>query len=43
MPRELGLICPAGCGGEAAWAGEVAILAPASLLALINHFKGCRC
>jgi magnesium chelatase family protein len=36
----LGLICPAACGGEAAWAGEVEILAPPSLLALINHFKG---
>jgi magnesium chelatase family protein len=36
----LGLICPAGSGGEAAWAGEVEILAAPSLLALINHFKG---
>jgi magnesium chelatase family protein len=36
----LGLICPAACGGEAAWAGEVEILAPPALLALINHFKG---
>jgi len=35
-----GLICPADCGGEAAWAGEVEVLAPRSLLALINHFKG---
>lgn len=35
-----GLICPAAQGGEAAWAGEVDILAPESLLALINHFKG---
>ncbi len=34
-----GLICPAPQGGEAAWAGS-AVLAPASLLALINHFKG---
>jgi len=37
---ERGLICPAAQGPEAAWAGEVEILAPASLLALINHFKG---
>jgi magnesium chelatase family protein len=37
---EKGLICPAQQGGEAAWAGELSILAPASLLALINHFKG---
>lgn len=35
-----GLICPAACGGEAAWAGEVEILAPRDLLALVNHFKG---
>jgi magnesium chelatase family protein len=35
-----GLICPASSGGEAAWAGEVEVLAPANLLALVNHFKG---
>jgi magnesium chelatase family protein len=35
-----GLICPAACGSEAAWAGEIEVLAPASILALINHFKG---
>ncbi|MBF0327288.1 MAG: YifB family Mg chelatase-like AAA ATPase [Alphaproteobacteria bacterium] len=35
-----GLICPGSQGPEAAWAGDVEILAPASLLALINHFKG---
>ena len=35
-----GLICPAACGGEAAWAGEIEVLAPATILALINHFKG---
>jgi magnesium chelatase family protein len=35
-----GLICPAAQGGEAAWAGGIEVLAPASLLALINHFKG---
>ena len=38
--RQRGLICPAACGGEAAWAGTIEILAPANLLALINHFKG---
>ncbi|CAA7613473.1 Competence protein ComM [Candidatus Terasakiella magnetica] len=37
---DKGLICPASQGGEAAWAGDVEVLAPASLLALINHFKG---
>ena len=37
---ERGLICPAAQGGEAAWAGDIPILAAASLLALVNHFKG---
>jgi magnesium chelatase family protein len=35
-----GLICPAEQGGEAAWAGALTVLAPKTLLALINHFKG---
>jgi len=35
-----GIICPKPCGGEAAWAGDLAVLAPGSLLALVNHFKG---
>jgi magnesium chelatase family protein len=36
-----GLICPGANGGEAAWAGEdFDVLAPAHLLALVNHFKG---
>ena len=34
------LICPKACGGEAAWAGEIDILAPENLLQLINHVKG---
>ncbi len=38
--RGLGLICPAAQGGEAAWAGQIQVLAPADLLALINHFRG---
>jgi magnesium chelatase family protein len=38
--KDLGLICPALQGSEAAWAGDVEILAPADLLALLNHFKG---
>ena len=37
---ELGLICPEACGPEAAWAGGTRILAPRSLVALINHFRG---
>jgi magnesium chelatase family protein len=36
---DRGLICPAGQGSEAAWSGTE-ILAPNSLLCLINHFKG---
>lgn len=36
-----GLICPAGSGAEAAWAGEdIDILAPRSLIAMANHFRG---
>ncbi|MEZ5815257.1 MAG: YifB family Mg chelatase-like AAA ATPase [Alphaproteobacteria bacterium] len=34
------LICPYDCGGEAAWAGTLDILAPGDLLQLINHIKG---
>ncbi|MCX8572793.1 YifB family Mg chelatase-like AAA ATPase [Aminobacter sp. MET-1] len=37
----MGLICPAGCGPEAAWAGaDIDILAPRSLIAIANHFRG---
>src|SRR5690606_1311737 len=36
-----GLICPHACGPEAAWAGETLdILAPRSLIAIANHFRG---
>ncbi|MDR3493085.1 MAG: YifB family Mg chelatase-like AAA ATPase [Ancalomicrobiaceae bacterium] len=36
-----GLICPSGCGSEAAWASpEIAIVAGRSLIQLANHFKG---
>ncbi len=35
-----GVICPAANGGEAAWAADVEILVPKSILALVNHFKG---
>jgi magnesium chelatase family protein len=39
--RGLGLICPAVCGPEAAWAAaDMDILAPRSLIQLVNHFKG---
>src|SRR6201997_749486 len=38
--RGGGVICPAACGGEAAWAGEVEIIAAPNLLAIVKHFKG---
>lgn len=38
--NDNGLICPFDCGGEAAWAGDLDILAPNDLLQLINHIKG---
>ena len=39
--RDMGLICPAPCGAEAAWASaDMELLAPRSLVQLVNHFKG---
>jgi magnesium chelatase family protein len=39
--RGQGLICPAACGPEAAWASpEIEIVAAQSLIQLANHFKG---
>jgi magnesium chelatase family protein len=39
--RSEGLICPAACGPEAAWASpDIEIVAAASLIQLANHFKG---
>jgi len=39
--RGEGLICPAACGPEAAWASpEMDIVAAASLIQLANHFRG---
>src|SRR5262249_54426139 len=35
-----GLICPATQGGEAVWAGDIEVLAPGSIIALVNHVKG---
>ncbi len=41
LGNDLGLICPKASGAEAAWAGEeLDILAPQSLIQLINHVKG---
>lgn len=39
--RGQGLICPEPCGAEAAWASpDMEILAPSSLIALVNHVTG---
>ncbi|WP_181700480.1 YifB family Mg chelatase-like AAA ATPase [Chthonobacter albigriseus] len=36
-----GILCPKGCGAEAAWADpSMPVLAPMSLIAIANHFKG---
>ena len=39
--RDLGIICAEAAGPEAAWAGDdIEIIAPQSLLALVNHLGG---
>ena len=38
--RSLGLICPAAQGPEAAWAGDIEVIAAPDLISLINHFRG---
>jgi magnesium chelatase family protein len=38
--RGLGLVCPAVQGSEAAWAGQVEVVAAPDLLSLLNHFNG---
>ncbi len=38
--RDMGLICPAVQGSEAAWAGNVELIAAPDLLALLAHLKG---
>ncbi len=37
---DLGLICPAVQGSEAAWAGQIEVVAAPDLLSLLNHLKG---
>jgi magnesium chelatase family protein len=37
---DRGLICPAAQGSEAAWAGELDVIAAPDLLALLAHLKG---
>lgn len=36
----VGMICPAKNGAEAAWAGDIPVLAASHLLEIVNHFKG---
>ncbi len=38
--RDLGLVCPALQGSEAAWAGQIEVVAATGLLELLNHFNG---
>jgi magnesium chelatase family protein len=38
--EDKGLICPASQGSEAAWAGELDVIAAPDLLALLAHLKG---
>lgn len=38
--KEMGLICPAANGEEAAWGGDVKIISAPSLMTLINHLRG---
>ena len=38
--RDMQLICPAANGIEAAWAGDVEIVAAPTLISLLNHLRG---
>lgn len=38
--QDRGVICPSDCGSEAVWAGDIDVLAPQNLVALLNHMKG---
>ncbi|MCP1336402.1 YifB family Mg chelatase-like AAA ATPase [Futiania mangrovi] len=40
LQQDRGIVCPAACGPEAAWAGDLDIVAAPSLLALLNHLRG---
>ncbi len=37
---DQGLVCPAIQGPEAAWAGQIEVIAAPDVLSLLNHFKG---
>jgi magnesium chelatase family protein len=38
--EERGLLCPQGCGAEAAWVGATEVIAPGTLLDAIRHYTG---
>lgn len=38
--HDLGLVCPAVQGPEAAWAGRIEVIAAPDILTLLNHFRG---
>ena len=38
--RDLGLICPGVQGAEAAWVGDIEVVAAPDILTLLNHFRG---
>lgn len=38
--NDFDLICPKPCGAEAAWVGSVSVIAPTTLLQVMNHFNG---
>ena len=40
VAKATGLICPSACGAEAAWAGDLEILAASDLVSLLNHVRG---
>lgn len=40
VASDLGIICPAACGSEAMWAGDLNVVAASHLLDLVNHLRG---
>jgi magnesium chelatase family protein len=40
LEKACGIICPQAVGREAAWAGDISVVAPGHLLELIHHIKG---
>lgn len=38
--QSFDMVCPKASGAEAAWAGDIGVVAPATLVELVNHLKG---